>query len=158
MFPKYLYLFCFFIYFIICVPEYEISKKVQNGIKTVTENGAKRSYTVKKVFITIIEGCYVYRKKKVIGKRENGRYKVLFVCSDCSKLDKLVYVYSTVEVHNIDHEEDDEYVVDGLPLPDDHYCQPHGVEDMVKQFNKELRNGVHLNPVRPLPELYEATR
>ena len=53
-------------------------------------------------------------QKKVIGKRENGRYKVLFVCSDCSKLDKLLYVYCTVEVHNIDHEEDDEYVVDGL--------------------------------------------
>ena len=69
-----------------------------------------------------------------------------------------VWVYADVTVLNIDREEEDEYEVEHFPLQDKHFCQPHGVEVLVGDFNQDLRAEVRANPVRPLPEMYETTR
>ena len=140
------------------VCSYEVVKKVQDGQKTVIVDGVKKKLTVKKVFITIRHEGYTYRKRKVTGKREDGTYRVVFICSECAKMDRLLYANSVVTVTDLEKEEDDEYVIETFPLQDEHLCQPHGVEVLVAEFNRDLREGVHVNPVRPLPELYETTR
>ena len=49
---------------------WEIVKKVQDGKKTVKRDGVKISVTCKKVFVTLIDNGYTFRKKKTLGKRE----------------------------------------------------------------------------------------
>ena len=45
------------------LPEHDFSKTVQDGTKTIIINGVKTKTTVKKVFVKLKEGSYVYRKK-----------------------------------------------------------------------------------------------
>ena len=93
---------------------------------------------MKKVFITIRHEGYTYRKRKVTGKREDGTYRVVFICSECAKMDRLLYANSVVTVTDLEKEEDNEYVIKTFPLQDEHLCQPHGVEVLVAEFNKVL--------------------
>ena len=113
---------------------------------------------IKSVFVTLVDGAYKYNKKKIMGRRENGHYRVQFVCLECAKIGVFLSAYCTVTVEDPDLEEADVYEADKLPTPEQHSCQPHGVEDLVEKFKKALRDGVHENPVRPLPELFETTR
>ena len=123
MFPKWIaLLLCIFI------TTFAVSsclKKVQAGKKTVTVNGVKKIVTVKKIFVTLREDGYTYRKKKIVkGSREHLFYRVAFMCSDCFHLNKYVWVYADVTVLNIDREEEDEYEVEHFPLQYEHFCQP----------------------------------
>ena len=138
--------------------QWEVVKKVQDGKKMVRLDGQKTSVVVKKVFVTLVDGAYKYNKKKIMGRRENGHYRVQFVCLECAKIGVFLSAYCTVTVEDPDLEEADVYEADKLPTPEQHSCQPHGVEDLVEKFKKALRDGVHENPVRPLPELFETTR
>ena len=49
---------------------WEIVKKVQEGKKTVKHDGVKTSITCKKVFVSLLDNGYTFRKKKTLGKRE----------------------------------------------------------------------------------------
>ena len=137
---------------------WEIVKKVQEGKKTVKHDGVKTSITCKKVFVSLLDNGYTFRKKKTWGKRELGSFRAQFVCTECDKMDVFLSAYCSVNVLDFDEEELDEYQVQTLPTPDQHACQPSGIEQLVAEFKKSLRDGVHGNPVRPLPELYETTR
>ena len=80
--------------------EWEIIRKVQDGKKTITVDGQKKTIMVKKVFITLVDGGYTYRKKKVTGTREMGVYRVQFVCIECSRLGLFLGAYCSVSVED----------------------------------------------------------
>ena len=50
-------------------------KKIKDGKKTVTIDSVKEIITVKKIFVSLTIGEFTYRKKRVLGKRENGNYR-----------------------------------------------------------------------------------
>ena len=57
---------------------WEIVKKVQDGKKTVKRDGVKTSVTCKKVFVSLLDNGYTFRKKKTWGKRELGNFRAQF--------------------------------------------------------------------------------
>ena len=65
---------------------WEILKKVQDGKKTVKRDGVKTSVTCKKVFVSLLDNGYTFRKKKTFGKRELGHFRAQFVCTECDKM------------------------------------------------------------------------
>ena len=71
--------------------QWEVVKKVQDGKKMVRLDGQKTSVVVKKVFVTLVDGAYKYNKKKIMGRRENGHYRVQFVCLECAKIGVLYH-------------------------------------------------------------------
>ena len=66
---------------------WEIVKKVQEGKKTVKHDGVKTSITCKKVFVSLLDNGYTFRKKKTLGKRELGNFRAQFVCTEYDKID-----------------------------------------------------------------------
>ena len=77
-------LLVYFTYIVKTLPsltEHEFSKTVQDGTKTIIIDGVKTKTTVKKVFVKLKEGSYVYRKKRVIGKKSAGKVRAQFVCT-----------------------------------------------------------------------------
>ena len=124
-------------------------KKVQEGKKTVRYDGVKTSITCKKVFVSLLDNGYTFRKKKTLGKRELGNFRAQFVCTECDKIDVFLSAYCSVHVLDFDLEELDEYQVQALPAPEQHACQPSGIEQLVAEFKKALRDGVHDNPDLP---------
>ena len=85
---KSLILFVYFTYIVKTLPrltEHEFSKTVQDGIKTIIIDGVKTKTTVKKVFVKLKEGSYVYRKKRFIGKKSAGKLWGQFVCTSCER-------------------------------------------------------------------------
>ena len=52
-----------------------VLKKIKDGKKTVTIDGVKEIITVKKIFVSLTIGEFTYRKKRVLGKLENGNYR-----------------------------------------------------------------------------------
>ena len=93
-----------------------------------------------------------------MGSREMGYYRAQFICTDCSKLDVFLSAYCSVTVVDQESEEADVYEVVKLPDAESHVCQPSGVERLITDFKKACRDGVHADPVRPLPDLYESLR
>ena len=63
------------------IPEHEFSKTVQDGTKTINIDGVRTKTTVKKVFVKLKEGSYVFRKKRVIGKKSAVKVWTQFVCT-----------------------------------------------------------------------------
>ena len=53
---------------------------------TVKRDGVKTSVTCKKVFVTLLDNGYTFRKKKTWGKRELGNFRAQFVCTECDKM------------------------------------------------------------------------
>ena len=96
----------------------------------------KEVLTVKKFFVTLFIGGYKFRKKKLFGQRESGNVRALFVCRFCEAKKKTVSFNVNVIVHNVDDQEEDEYVlVQDLVVPvENHYCAPSGLEEAVQQF------------------------
>lgn len=67
------------------LPEHKIEKRQIMGTKTLVIDGKKVSRSCTKVFVTIVVGNIVYRKRKIVGKRENGSYLMKFACKGCEK-------------------------------------------------------------------------
>ena len=61
------------------LPDHHFVKKIQDGKKTIVVNGQKEIITVKKMFITLHEGAYKYRKKRFIGVRGSSNFRAQFV-------------------------------------------------------------------------------
>ena len=49
-------------------------------------DGVKTSVTCKKVFVSLLDNGYTFRKKKTWGKRELGNFRAQFVCTECDKI------------------------------------------------------------------------
>ena len=61
-------------------------KTVQDGTKTIINDGVRTKTTVKKVFVKLKEGSSVYRKKRVIGKKSAGKVRAqVFISSLCTE-------------------------------------------------------------------------
>ena len=56
-------------------PDHQFLSRNHDGKKTIVTDGVKTKVSVSKVFWSMIEGDYIYGKKRVIGKRENGFYR-----------------------------------------------------------------------------------
>ena len=56
-------------------PSHEFRARTHEGSKTIVQDGVKKKISVERVFWSLVEGDYVYGKKRIIGKRENGRYQ-----------------------------------------------------------------------------------
>ena len=56
-------------------PSHEFRARTHEGSKTIVQDGVKKKISVERVFWSLVEGDYVYGKKRIIGKRENGRYR-----------------------------------------------------------------------------------
>ena len=67
------------------LPNHHVHKRVIDGQKRVVVDGRPESETKAclKVFGTLHEGQRTFRKKRIFGKRENGKYRVSFVCKGC---------------------------------------------------------------------------
>ena len=77
-------------------PSHEFRARTHESSKTIVQDGEKKKILVVRVFWSLVEGDYVYGKKRIIGKRENGRYqsfcKVLFDFSMAPQYMYLNYV------------------------------------------------------------------
>ena len=56
-------------------PAHQFISRTHDGKKTVVTDGVKTRVSVIKVFWSMIEGDYIYGKKRIIGKRENAFYR-----------------------------------------------------------------------------------
>ena len=141
-------------------PQPEFKKKIQTGKKTVILYGEKTVQKVQRVFVTLVHFPYTFKKKKVYGKREDKVYRVQFVCIGCEKCNKYLTCFATVNVIDFENEASDEYILEKNTYPqiDAHDCAPCGLEEHIESFKKALLTGIHENPVRALPELYDSTR
>ena len=54
-------------------PSHEFRARTHEGSKTIVQDGVKKKISVERVFWSLVEGDYVYGKKRIIGKRENGK-------------------------------------------------------------------------------------
>ena len=95
------------------------SEKSAGREKTVKYDGVKTSITCKKVFVSLLDNGYTFRKKKTWGKRELGSFRAQFVCTECDKMDVFLSAYCSVHVLDFDVEELDEYQVQTLPTPEE---------------------------------------
>ena len=59
---------------ILSTPSPEFRARTHEGSKTIVQDGVKKKISVVRVFWSMVEGDYVYGKKCIIRKRENGRY------------------------------------------------------------------------------------
>ena len=55
--------------------DHRFVNRVQEKTQSVEENGVETRVTTVKVFWSLYEGGYVFGKKRLIGKRENGKYR-----------------------------------------------------------------------------------
>ena len=140
------------------LPEHDFSKTVQDGTKTIIINGVKTKTTVKKVFVKLKEGSYVYRKKRVIGKKSAGKVRAQFVCTSCEQMKTYTSCFATVLLQ--EQEEDDEYHLepDSYPHPDNHACVLSGIEDQVSKFHEQVLDELRNDPCQAIPALYQKTR
>ena len=150
----------FLLTFVNSEDDHFFEKKVQQGKKTVIKDGVKEVLTVKKVFVTLFLGGYKFRKKKIFGQRKSGNVRALFVCTFCEAKKKTVSFNVNVIVHNVDDQEEDEYVLEqDLVVPvENHWCEPSGIEESVQQFRSQLCQQVRDDPTRAMPALYDETR
>ena len=150
----------FLLTFVNSEDDHFFEKKVQEGKKTVIKDGVKEVLTVKKVFVTLFLGGYKFRKKKIFGQRESGNVRALFVCTFCEAKKKTVSFNVNVIVHNVDDQEEDQYVLEqDLVVPvENHWCEPSGIEESVQQFRSQLCQQVRDDPTRAMPALYDETR
>ena len=77
-------------------PSHELLKAVQDGTKTVMVDGVKTKQTVKKVFVSLREGGYVYRIKRFLGKNSCGKIRAQFVCTLSERLENYTRCFTTV--------------------------------------------------------------
>ena len=56
-------------------PDHQFISRNHDGKKTIVTDGVKTKVSVSKVFWSMIEGDYIYGKKRIIGKRENAFYR-----------------------------------------------------------------------------------
>ena len=55
-------------------PSPEFHVRTHEGSKTIMQDGVKKKILVVRVFWSMVKGDYVYGKKCINGRRENGRY------------------------------------------------------------------------------------
>ena len=93
-------------------------------------DGVKETIEVEKVFISLIDGQYAFKKKKILGKREDGQYRIQFVCCGCEKVGKFISCYATVLVENFNDEKTDVCELDDhlCPKPEAHECALGGAD------------------------------
>ena len=133
------------------LPPHTFEKRVLQSKKSVhDEDIGDHTITTKKVFVTFIQGPYVFKKRREKGNR------VTFTCNGCQKVGK----YLPVVASRDSDPEHDEYTLDGDTLPGqgDHLCGNSGIEDMVRQFKKEIEAEIRSDPTQPFPALYLAVR
>ena len=56
-------------------PSHEFRVRTHEGSKTIVQDGVKKKISVMRVFWSLVEGDYMYGKKRIIGKREHGEYR-----------------------------------------------------------------------------------
>ena len=112
---------------------------------------------MKKVFITLHEGAYKYRKKRFIGMRGSNNFRAQFICNECEKLGKFTGAIARIEC-NSENEADDEYLLLQYPHPDAHVCAPCGMEGHIDRFRKEVEQRVRENPTKAMPATYDEVR
>ena len=122
-------------------------------------NDEKVTVTVKKVFVSLQEGPYNYRKKRTYGDRDlNEKLRIQFVCTLCEGQGGYTVCFAIVTVGESEEEDVYELEEDSYPHPSDHDCIPTGVEHAVVRFNQQLRAAVRQDPCRAMPSLYGALR
>ena len=67
-------LFFLFVFNWLPTPSPEFHVRTHEGSKTIMQDGVKKKILVVRVFWSMVKGDYIYVKKCIIGKRENGRY------------------------------------------------------------------------------------
>ena len=84
------------------LPEHEFVKKIQPGKKTVTDRqtGVKQVLTVTKVFVSLVQGPYVYKRQ-----RERGD-QIQFTCNGWQELGFTVQAIAHHELVSDNLEED----------------------------------------------------
>ena len=136
------------------LPPHTFEKRVLQSKKSVhDEDIGDHTITTKKVFVTFIQGPYVFKKRREKGNR------VTFTCNGCQKVGKYLPVVASRDQVDSDPEHD-EYTLDGDTLPGqgNHLCGNSGIEDMVRQFKKEIEAEIRSDPTQPFPALYLAVR
>ena len=134
------------------MPPHSFEKRVLLSKKNVHDENLG-DHTVKKVFVTYLQGPYVFKKRREKGNR------VTFTCNGCQKVNHYLPVVAVRDRVDSDAE-NDLYTLDADTLPGqgDHLCGNSGVEDMVKRFKKEVEEEVRADPTQPFPALYLSVR
>ena len=55
--------------------EHKFIKRTKDGPKTVVISGIKEKIIVRKIFVTLEIGEFIFRKKSFFGKRESGKFR-----------------------------------------------------------------------------------
>ena len=137
------------------LPAHSFEKRVFLSKKTVHDGGEGGDHLEisKKVFITFVQGPYVFKKRREKGER------VTFTCNSCQKFNHYLPVVAVRQRLDSDPEHD-EYTLDGdtLPASSDHMCGSSGIEDLVRKFRKEIEVEIRNDPIQPFPSLYLEVR
>ena len=116
--------------------------------KRVLKSGAG-----KKVFVKFVQGPFIFKKRREKANR------VVFSCNGCEKFSHYLPVFAYRTEVDMDPENDIYSLdIDTLLATTDHVCCTTGIEDLVKQFRKELEEGAANDPTQPFPSLYKSTR
>ena len=131
------------------LPKHSFDKRV-----LVKKNNSRLEIPgLKKVFITFIQGCFTFKRKREKAKR------VTFTCNGCDKLHHYLPVVAVRERIDSDPE-NDVYTLDADTLPafSDHVCSSNGMEEIVNSFRRELESQARSDPTQPFPALYLKVR
>ena len=133
-------------------PNHSFVKKVISSKKSVTNDSVETSN--KKVFVHLVQGQYTFKKRR----EKAGR--VTFSCNGCEKLHHYLPVMAWRERVDINDPEHDNYILDleTLPSQDEHLCGTSGLEEMVRNFRKDLEEGARQDPTQAFPALYQSVR
>ena len=136
------------------LPSHSFEKRIFLSKKTIHDNETgDHVETTKKLFVTFVQGPYVFKKRREKGNR------VTFSCNGCQKFNHYLPVVAVRERLDSDPEHD-QYTLDGDTLPGglEHMCGNSGVEDLVRKFRKEIEEEIRLDPTQPFPALYLEVR
>ena len=133
--------------------DHSFQMRVLTSKKRVQDSQGEYYVETKKVFVSYVQGPYVFKKKREKGNR------VTFTCNGCQKVNRYLSVFAVRE--KIDgNPENDRYFVDEVTISDigDHACGNSGINDIVRQFKSDLIEQVRANPTQPMPALYTSIR
>ena len=99
----------------------------------------------------LLIGAHTYKH------RNNYNENHYFSCTDCLEKHKRT-VNAIANLVFGENEEDDKYVLQYAPPPEEHVCQQTGTEAIIKVARLEMRKMVQDDPNKPIPQIYDEIR
>ena len=101
--------------------------------------------------VTLLIPPYIFKRKRNCV----GPGKVFFACTSCESLKRYLHAQALKEIHEDGSET---YTLLSAPHSSKHVCAISTTAILTKQFRRELYQEIALNPIKPLPTIYEEVR